>query len=151
MTGIDLFAGRLLQPFDDVHLGGDRYVADADGRDIGGVFAQCLGDQPGRVGEIDQQRILFRQLTHVGGDLQDHRDGPQGLCHAAHAGRLLTDQPMAQTEIFIPAAGFHLADAQLCGHVGSACNSLALVGGQEYLERRAFCLDHALGKPTNDL
>ena len=52
----------------DAALGVDRVVAQPDHRHAA-VARQRLGDDAGRVGEVDQ-RGLRRQLAHIAGDVE---------------------------------------------------------------------------------
>ncbi len=92
----------------------------------GCVAAEGFGDQPGRVGEVEQQGIRGG-LLDVFGDVQDDRDGAQGLGHAAHAGGFLADEAVALAEVLVIAAGLHLPHAQLGDDIVCAADGLALV------------------------
>ncbi len=141
-------AGDLLPAFEQVHLGGDRDVADADRRHIRRIAGQRLGDQAGRVGKVDEQRA-GGQLGHVLRNAEDDGNGAQRLGHAADAGRLLADEAIAAAEVLVLAARFHPAHAQLRGDVGGALDGGAAVGGEDDLKGGALGLHHALGKAAH--
>ena len=144
----DGLAGGALQQLQNVHLGGDGHVADADCRHVRRVAGQRFRHQAGRVGEVDQQRAR-RQLAHVGGQIQQNGDGAQRLGHAADAGGLLADQVVPLAQVFITLARLHPAHPQLCGHVAGAGHACAAIGRQMHLEGRSLCRDHALGKAAD--
>jgi hypothetical protein len=75
----------------------------------------------------------------------------QGVPLVRTTRRLPRVQPVPQTEIFIPAAGFHLADAQLRGHVRGIFHGLTLVRAQEDLERCTLCFYHPPGKSADHI
>jgi hypothetical protein len=56
---------------------------------------------------------------------------------------------MPQAEVFVLAAGFHLAHPELGGDVGGVFKSGRSVGGEDDLEGRALSLDDTLGKTAD--
>src|SRR5262249_833911 len=100
--------------------------------------------------EVGKQS-LRRGFAYIFGNVQNYGDGPQGFCHAAYAGRFLADQAVPPSEIFIPAARWHHANAQLGDNVGRARDTLALVSGKCHFEWLAFGSDHALGEAADDV
>ena len=101
----------LLQPFQDAHFGGDGHIAHSHCWHAWGIPGKRLCHQPGRVGEVDQQRSRRCQAAHIFGDLEDDRDGAQRLGHPAHAGRLLADQAVPLAQVLIGLPGGHLPHA----------------------------------------
>ena len=59
--------------------------------------------------------------------------------------------PCRMPEVFVVAARFHHAHAQLRADIRRALHRLALIVRQHHFERRAFRLDHALRKSADDL
>jgi hypothetical protein len=58
---------------------------------------------------------------------------------------------VTETEIFVAAAGFHLAHPELGGDVGGVFDGCLTVGGKDDFERGAAGLDNALGKTADYL
>ena len=78
----------------------DRGVADAD-HPVAQHRAQRLGDQAGRVGEIDQPGIRCHVGDHPGGAERD-RQGSQRIGDAAGADCLLAEDTGVQCPAFVP-------------------------------------------------
>ena len=150
MLRVDLRACEFFKPFNNFHLGCDAHIAHPHRGNIWRVPIERLGDKPRRICKICQQRVRCH-FANILRDTEDDGNGTQGFCHAANTSRLLADQPVAQTEILVTAAGGHHADSQLCGYIRCACNRLALIHAQHHFERSTLCLDHALGKPADNV
>ena len=146
--GFHRAACHLLDQRHQHHLGGDGHVAHPHHGHIRSMQGQRLGDQPGRVGEIDQQGAR-RQAAHVFRDAQRHRDGAHGLGHTAHAGSLLPDQTVAPAEVLIFTASRHVAHANLGDDVSRPGNSFLAVGGQRNLEGLVVGLHHPAGEAAH--
>ena len=58
-----------------------------------------------------QERARPGNFPDVLSDLQDHGDGTERLAHSAYARRFLADQAVPQTQVLVPAACFHMANA----------------------------------------
>ncbi len=131
-----------------MHLRCDGNIADTYRRNICRIFAQCLRDKTGRVREVDQHGPRFGNFFDVLRNFQNHWNGPQSFCHPTNACRFLADQAVPQTKILIPAASFHMTNAQLGCYIGGVFNRLTLIVCENHFEGRAFGFYHALRKPA---
>jgi len=139
-----------LQSLEDVHFGVERRVAEPHRRNIGRVARKRFGHQARRIGEVDQERARG-QFAHCAGDLQDDRDGPQGLGHPSNAGGLLTDETVAPAEVFVLAPRPHPTNPELGDDIARASDGFPLVRRQAHREWLALRCYHALCKSADDV
>jgi hypothetical protein len=77
---------------------------------------QGLGDDPDRVGEVDQPGPGGGPAGRLGRQLEHHRDGAQGLGEPARPGRLLPDAAELERQGLVHQAHGLATDAQLHDH-----------------------------------
>ena len=106
--------GRHAEQGGEPALKADRHVAQTDGAMA--VVEQRLGDEAGRVGEVEQPGAGRAEAPGVGGDVEHDGHGAQRLGEAARAGRLLSDAAEPQGDGLVAQARGHAADAQLDEH-----------------------------------
>ena len=87
---------------------------------------QRLGDQPGWIGKVHQDRP-GGQGSHVPGDVQGDRDGAQCLGHAPHPGGLLSNEAVAPAQVLVLAACLHPAHPELVDDITRISHCLAPV------------------------
>ncbi len=87
---------RHVQPPGEQPLEADRHVAEAD-RAVAVVEERTRHDAH-RIGEIDNPRVVRRELSHPVGDPEDHRHGTERLGESAGTRGLLTDAPAAKRD-----------------------------------------------------
>ena len=127
----------------------DRDVAQAD-RAVAGVD-QGLGDQPGRVREVEQPRPVGAAGGHVAGDVEHDGDGAKRLREAARAGRLLADAAELRRHRLVQEPGGEPADPQLHEHERRSVDRAAAVGGADELAAEALPAQDPPGQPTDDV
>ena len=93
-------------------------------------------DDPGRVGQIDDQRSWCHRRDVVPGGGQ-RRKRPQGVCEAARSDRLLARQPEGSREGFVEDAGVEAADPDLIQHDVGLVEGTPSIGLHRYDEGRA--------------
>jgi len=98
----------------DPSLGPDGHVAQSNG--VMALVEQSLGDNPHRVGEIDEPRTGIGPRRHLLGQLQHDRHGAQRLGQSSRARRLLTETPVPHRQRLVDVARRLAADAQLDDH-----------------------------------
>ncbi len=111
----------------------DRRVADADDP-VAQVPGHGLGDQPGRVGEVDDPGVR-RQPGHPAGDVDGDRDGPQPVRDAARADRLLAEDALGERHPFVVGPALQTADADRGEHEVGAAQRLVEVGRRGHRRR----------------
>lgn len=131
-----------------VHV--DGHVAQADGAVEVGVVEDGLLDHAGGVGEVDHPG-LGAELLDLAHEVEDHRDGAEGLEHAAGTVGLLAEHAVGQRDALVEHAGGQAADADLGGHEVGAVEGGAAVGGEDHLGGQAGVLDHALREGAHGL
>ena len=131
----------------DLHVPG--HVAEADDAQRG-VAAQQLGDQAGRVREVDERRVRCAALD-LARDREHHGDRAQRLGEAADAGRLLPDQPERAARQLVAVPRLLSADAQLRDDERRARERVGRVRRPAHLQVRAGGLAHAAREAPDDL
>ena len=130
-------------------LDADRDVAQADGAVT--RVEQAAGDDPDRVGEVDDPGVLGGQLAHALGDLEHDGDGAQRLAEPAGAGRLLADAAAGERDRLVGEAGLLAADAELDQDERSALERAVEVVGDRQRSLEAGGVEHPRGEAAHDL
>src|SRR6266511_535404 len=139
----------------DHELGGepaleaDRHVAQADGAVA--LVEQRLGDDPDRVGEVDQPGPGGGAAGRLLGDVEHHRHGPQRLGEPARPGGLLADAAELQRQRLVDAPLRLPADAKLDDHEVRAVQRLLEPPGQLQPAAEAGPREHAAGEAADHL
>ena len=115
----------------DAALEPDPDVAQPDGPMP--VVEQGLSDDPGRVGEVDDPGARSGPLRHLFGQVQHHRDRPQGLGEPSRARGLLADAAEHQGHGLVDQPG-PLAPHPELHHdeVGAIEGPVPVAGGDEF-------------------
>jgi hypothetical protein len=103
-----------------------RGVADADDA-VAEVAGHGLGDQPGRVGEVDDPGV-GGEAGHAPGDVHGHRDRAQAVGDAARADRLLAEDALREGHPLVVGTALQAADADRREDEVGAAQSLVEVG-----------------------
>ena len=90
---------------------------------------QCPGDDPDRVGEVDDPRGGQGPLPCSFGDVEHDRDGAERLGEPAGAGGLLADAAVLQRPGLVALPGRLAADPQLQQHGPGAVQAVVEAGG----------------------
>lgn len=95
-------------------------------------FDNRLGDQPGRIGKVKQDRVFVGMFFDQPTVAQDRRD--RAHCHGktARAGGLLTQRVMLQRDSLVADAALIAANAQRGNHVmGTLQRGNRIAGGRK--------------------
>ena len=112
-----------------------RAVADAD-HAVAQHPPQRLGDQPGGVGEVDEERVR-RVLDNLLGDRHHGRDRSQREREASRAGGLLADHAAVDRDPLVLQPALEAADPDRAVDDVRALHRIAQVGGHPVADRRA--------------
>ena len=127
--------GRHAEQPGELPLEADRDIAQAD-RAMPRV-EQRAGDDADRVGEVDDPCGALRPLPGALGDVEDHRDGAQGLGQPARPGGLLADAAVLQRPRLVALPGRLPADPQLEQDRAGAVEALVQAGRPAHPSRVA--------------
>jgi hypothetical protein len=141
-VGIDADTAR------DAALERDRDVAEADGP-VSGVD-QRLGDDPDRIGEVDQPGAGCGPSIGQVGELEHDGHGPECLRQPAGTGRLLPDGPEAERQRLVGEARHLAPDPQLDEHEARAVDGLDRVGREGEVAGPFQPAEHAIRQATDD-
>ena len=93
-----------------------------------------LGDQAGRVGEVDDPGV-GGEPGHAAGDVDGDGDGAQSVGDAAGADRLLAEHALGERDPLVVRAALQAADADRGEDEVGAAQRLVEVGGGDHLGR----------------
>jgi hypothetical protein len=127
----------------------DRDVAEPD-RAVARV-EQRPGDDPDRVGEVDDPHVGARQLADSVGDLEHDRDRPHGLREAAGPRRLLADAAAGKRCRLVAQSRGLAADPDLDEHEARAFDGRFELAAERELAPEPRTVEHPAGEPPDDL
>ena len=107
---------------------------------------QRLGDDADRVGEVDEPGAGGATAHRLLGQLEHHRDGPQGLGEPARPGRLLADAAELQRQALVDHAHGLPAHPELHDHEVGAVDGLLAAAGLDQAAAPAGPGQHAPGQ-----
>ena len=97
------------------------------------VIEQRAGDDPDRVGEVDDPRVRRSAAPHFVGDVEHDRHRAQSLGEASGTGGLLADAAASQRNGLVEVPCRLTADAQLQKHEVGAVDRLGKIGSSGQL------------------
>jgi hypothetical protein len=112
---------------------------------------QGLGDDPDRVGEVHDEGPGGAPAGRLLGEVQHHRDRPQGLGEPARPGRLLADAAELQRQGLVDQAHGLAADPQLHDHEVGPVHGLLAPPGADQAAAPAGPGQHAPGQAAHHL
>ena len=119
-------------------------------RPVPGV-EQGAGDDPDRVGEVDDPGARRRPAGGALRDVQHHRHRAQRLGEAAGAGGLLADAAALQRKRLVADPGRLAADAQLDQHDVGTVEAIVHIGRPAHPARMAVMREQSGAEPTDRL
>ncbi len=142
-------AGSTPEQRRDPALEGDRDVAKPD-RAMAGV-EQRAGDDPDRIGEVDDPCVVGGELARALRDSQHDRHRPHRLREPAGAGRLLADAAARGRDRLVAQPRCLAADADLDQHRVGAVQRPVELPGQLERAGEALTVEDPSRQPADDL
>ena len=127
----------------------DRHVAQPD-RPVA-LVEERLGDDPDRVREVDDPRVVGGTPPDPLREVQHDRHRPERLGEAARARRLLADRAELRRERLVDQPSRLPTDAKLDEHEAGAVDRRVGVAGEGQPPAPAQPIEHPAGQPADDL